>query len=401
MPDQDDERTVETPAESSPAHPDSKPEDDLDLPEGQLVGEHSQDGNDVEGEHAWQPPDPLDPAHQRHCFVVMPYGRDPKEIRWFKGWYEEVIQQAVEEAGYEARLAFNEERPNAIGDEIRTHLAFDPMVVVDLGGATPQEPPNPNVMYELGLRHAFNLPLVMMAWRNQPLPFDIRNQRVIMEDRDLLDLRVTRSRLVSFISSARQGDFYRPMEAVGRIAALDTALQQFGPESVLGALTREVRELRVSFSRPLSAQPKAPTPKKKKTKTRSKPFVMAHLLTDDEKQRLKTLYQARGGSASGWGHLMAADIDAFGNEPRKWTLGEWLRFVSQAAGAHIPNKLSDEELAAMIGAVPLPESEEAAEDVLVVPEESAPPDSEGEETRDQRAEVGSADLTSLEPIDPG
>jgi hypothetical protein len=98
-------------------------------------------------------------AHEKHCFIVMPYGRSPEEIHWFRGWYEVVIRAAVIDAGYEPILAATEDRPNAINDEIRTHLAFDPMVVVDLGGMSHLVEPNPNVMYELRIRHALNLPL--------------------------------------------------------------------------------------------------------------------------------------------------------------------------------------------------------------------------------------------------
>jgi hypothetical protein len=62
------------------------------------------------------------------------------------------------------------------------------MVIVDLGGRHPEDPPNPNVMYELGIRHAFGLPLVIMAWEGQKLPFDVSNQRAITARRDFMDM---------------------------------------------------------------------------------------------------------------------------------------------------------------------------------------------------------------------
>ena len=113
------------------------------------------------------------PGHQNHCFIVMPFGRDTSEQKWFRGWFEVVVKPAVIEAGLDPRLSAAEEQPGAINDEIRAHLALDPMVVVDLGGSEPEEEPNPNVMYELGIRHALGLPLVMMAWKGQRLPFDV------------------------------------------------------------------------------------------------------------------------------------------------------------------------------------------------------------------------------------
>jgi hypothetical protein len=106
-------------------------------------------------------------GHEKHCFVVMPSGRDVSEQKWFKGWFEIVIKAAVKEAGYASVLAATEEQLGAINDEIRARLAVDPKVVVDLGGAELEHDPNPNVMYELGIRHALGLPLVMMAWKGQ------------------------------------------------------------------------------------------------------------------------------------------------------------------------------------------------------------------------------------------
>ena len=33
--------------------------------------------------------------HKNHCFVVMPFGREPAERELFKGWYDAVIRPAV------------------------------------------------------------------------------------------------------------------------------------------------------------------------------------------------------------------------------------------------------------------------------------------------------------------
>lgn len=77
------------------------------------------------------------------CFVAMPYGRNPEQVHHFAGWYEEVILPAVDSTGFDAVLASAEDKPNAINDEIRGHLAVDPMAVFDLGGISATEDPNP------------------------------------------------------------------------------------------------------------------------------------------------------------------------------------------------------------------------------------------------------------------
>lgn len=264
-------------------------------------------------------------GHERHCFVVMPSGRTPAEARWFKGWYDVVIYPAISTAGYEPKLAAAEERPSAINDEIRAHLAFDPMVVVDLGGSSADSEPNPNVMYELGIRHALGLPLVMMAWKGQRLPFDVGNQRVIMEARELLDLETNRTKLVNFIHAAAAGHYYRPMEAVGRVATLDAASATLGEDSLLGALVREVRELRAtvltsSVVRPRRAfMPSVPNVKKI---LRDKAF----------RKELYPLFVATGGTPRQWSQLLKQQFPLdMQDKVMQWDAEQWKAFVTDQA----------------------------------------------------------------------
>ena len=142
-----------------------------------------------------------------NCFVVMPFGRTDEEIAWFAGWYKECLSSGVKRAGYTCVLSAAESKPIAINDDIRAHLVFDPMVICDLGGMTSDDPPNPNVMYELGIRHAFGHPLVIMGWKGQRIPFDVANQRVILENRRLLDVETNIDKVVAYIEAAEQGDY--------------------------------------------------------------------------------------------------------------------------------------------------------------------------------------------------
>jgi hypothetical protein len=258
--------------------------------------------------------------HVRNCFVVMPFGRDASEQKWFKGWYEVVIKPAVIDAGYDPKLAAAEEQPGAINDEIRTHLAFDPMVVVDLGGAEPEDDPNPNVMYELGIRHALGLPLVIMAWKGQRLPFDVSNQRVITEDRELVDLETNKKRLVSFIHAAEQGKYYKPMDAVGRYATIQAASESLGEDSLLRALAQEVHDLKTSvlqttLMRGHRRPENSPTVKKL---IRGKVF----------KKELYPYFVSLGGDASSWARLLRLSLPTEqAQEMQGWQLEDWKHYV--------------------------------------------------------------------------
>jgi cold shock CspA family protein len=277
-----------------------------------------------------------DAEHSTHCFVVMPFGRDSRETRWFRGWYETVIQPAVVESGYAPILSASEKAPNAINDEIRAHLALDPMVVVDLGGMAPDDPPNPNVMYELGIRHALNLPLVMMGWGTQRLPFDISNQRVIMGRRELLDIEPTKDQLTSFIAAAKSGQFYRPMEAVGRIATIDRAAESLGGESFLGVLAKEVRELRRTV-----AQGGAYGERTVRTSASGRSNKMKSLLSSSERSRLYLVHSEAGGNTASWSKFLDTSIASFGPEdPRQWTLEDWDKVVVDAASGMSPDDMT-------------------------------------------------------------
>src|ERR1017187_7215683 len=262
-------------------------------------------------------------GHEKHCFVVMPSGREPAEVKWFKGWYEVVIKPAVVEAGFDPVLAAAEEQPGAINDEIRTHLALDPMVLVDLGGADVEDDPNPNVMYELGIRHALGLPLVMLAWKGQRLPFDVGNQRVIMEGRDLIDLETNRKKLVAFMNAAREGKYYRPMEAVSRLATIQAASTSLGEDSLLRALALEVRDMRTAIG--------AVVQFKEARRFRDEKMTFKKLIKTYRRD-LYPHFIASGGNTTHWAKFLRSPMsEEFLQECQGWKLEQWQQYVAAKA----------------------------------------------------------------------
>jgi len=268
-------------------------------------------------------------GHDKHCFVVMPFGRDVAEHRWYRGWYDVVIKQAIADTGFDPILSATQEEPVAINDEIRTHLAFDPMVVVDLGGMDPSDDPNPNVMYELGIRHALGLPLVIMGWKSQRLPFDVNNQRVIMEERDFASLETNRDRLRAFIQAASAGRYYRPMEAVGRFATIEAAAENPSDDSLLGALASEIKDLRDAVT--TLAHSRTNTPLRSPRTTLKDVMRNAKYRKD-----LYLVYAAAGGTPGGWGRLLRTTMplkDA--KHLETWDYEQWRTFVISRAHADV------------------------------------------------------------------
>lgn len=255
------------------------------------------------------------------CFVVMPFGRDAEEQKWFRGWYEVVLSPAIHASGYEPVLSAGEEQPGAINDEIRAHLAFDPMVLVDLGGFEKSDEPNPNVMYELGIRHALGLPLVIMAWEGQRLPFDVSNQRVIMHDRDLLDIETNKRKIVAFIQAATEGKYYKPMDAVGRMATIAAATESLGEDSILSALVQEVKDLKGS----LNAVVNSPRPEIKWEST----LPIKTLLREKAlRQKLFMFFDGLGGNSQMWTRVIRKRVSVeFAQTAAGWTEEDWKKFI--------------------------------------------------------------------------
>src|SRR5260370_37561658 len=96
------------------------------------------------------------------CFVIMPIGsptRDRIKYDLFKEIYEDIIRPAVREANQELECIRADEIREAgnIVRDIVSHLCEAELVVADL---TDQ---NPNVFYELGVRHALGKSTILLA----------------------------------------------------------------------------------------------------------------------------------------------------------------------------------------------------------------------------------------------
>lgn len=104
----------------------------------------------------------------KDCFIIMPIA-DPEgyEKGHFRKVYEDIIRVACEKAGYNAVRADDVKETNLIHLDILKRLIESPMAICDLSNR------NPNVLFELGLRQAFDKPTVLIQERGTPKIFDI------------------------------------------------------------------------------------------------------------------------------------------------------------------------------------------------------------------------------------
>ncbi len=115
------------------------------------------------------------PIKSRVCFVIMKFGeKNTDDYLRQQSIYEDIIKPAVEEAGLGyLQRADDIMKPGSVVKDIVQYLANADVVIADL---THQ---NPNVFYELGVRHALRGRVIMLTQSTEDIPFDLRNYRVV------------------------------------------------------------------------------------------------------------------------------------------------------------------------------------------------------------------------------
>ncbi|HRI35238.1 MAG TPA: response regulator [Saprospiraceae bacterium] len=116
--------------------------------------------------------------HKRKCFVIMPFSTSHScnEEEW-TDIFNTLIKPAVEKSG------FNYECVRAIalpGNNIIEHI-FDEINGADLVIADLTDK-NPNVFYELGVRHALRDCTILIAQNEKDIPFDLKPYATISYD---------------------------------------------------------------------------------------------------------------------------------------------------------------------------------------------------------------------------
>jgi hypothetical protein len=112
------------------------------------------------------------------CFVVMPFGRKPDSMGGeidFDLVYQQLIQPAVSAAGLDAFRIDENFQGGLIHKTNFTALLKSDFAIFDVTTS------NPNVLYELGIRHAMRpKTTIIIANGNARLPFDLNILRVLM-----------------------------------------------------------------------------------------------------------------------------------------------------------------------------------------------------------------------------
>ncbi|HPJ81888.1 MAG TPA: hypothetical protein PL103_06690 [Saccharofermentans sp.] len=180
----------------------------------------------------------------KSCFFITPIGNPETETRRAtEGLIESVLSPICKELDLELCVAHKVNNPGSITVDVIQRLLHSDMVIANLSTL------NPNVMYELAVRHATRLPVVCIAENGTKLPFDLSDERTLFFENDMhgvVDLRkALRPTVEAALSTSNSIDnpitraeqLFRMMNAedtpdvskfiMGKLADLETLIRDF------------------------------------------------------------------------------------------------------------------------------------------------------------------------------
>lgn len=137
--------------------------------------------------------------NQKLCFVIMPYGKrldigDQTEVN-FDDVYEFIIKEVVQDRLQMQVIRSDKiSNPGWIHRDMLEHIYSADVAIVDITTL------NPNVFYELGVRHALRRSVTILIKRRRTnIPFNIQGQRIIQYDMDVKSAREAQKEIEEFI----------------------------------------------------------------------------------------------------------------------------------------------------------------------------------------------------------
>ncbi len=136
------------------------------------------------------------------CFVISPIGEPNTSVRKRSDQIlKHLVAPACKASGYNEPLRSDKiDESGMITSQIVQHLIDDALVVADLTDH------NPNVFYELAIRHSFRRPVIQLIQAGQRVPFDVHNLRTVIvdvQDPDVLER--AREELITHMQLFRDG----------------------------------------------------------------------------------------------------------------------------------------------------------------------------------------------------
>lgn len=184
---------------------------------------------------------------QKSCFVISPIGEEGSEIRDEADWFLRLVREVLEQGQFNYQVSRADEGgAGSITMPMLTDVMEADLVVANLTHH------NPNVFYELAVRHMVDRPFVLMAtpdWSRPP--FDTQDLRVITYSRKSVETwERAKTALAKHVEQIEKGD--NPTNPISMARNWATVKESEDPEGAviadfanqLASQKAEVRELR-------------------------------------------------------------------------------------------------------------------------------------------------------------
>lgn len=193
-----------------------------------------------------------DTSNVGECFIIMPIANcDGYDDGHFNRVYEDIFKPACRDAKYKPVRADEIKQTNLIHLDILQRLIDSPMAICDLSSR------NPNVLFELGLRQAFDKPTVLVQEVGTKQIFDIAPLRYTeyrkeLKYREVLEDQATISEaIIATKEAADRGEGVNSIVSILSLAGPATLKEPSEHDSskLLQLVRAEMSEMRSDFRR--------------------------------------------------------------------------------------------------------------------------------------------------------
>lgn len=185
------------------------------------------------------------------CFVISPIGKEGTKLHSdFKEVLDYIIKPAFEESGFSHKVVRADEidRSGSFIRDILENIYSSHIVVADLTGQ------NPNVFYELGVRHSLRPRTILIAQNIDDIPSDLREYRTIIYDTTAKGATAFRKRIKEFLNEIHKNPERHDNPVLDRLGnIMENKLARVEYER--NSLKEELAKLLSGRTAPLEKQP--------------------------------------------------------------------------------------------------------------------------------------------------
>lgn len=139
--------------------------------------------------------------NQKTCYFITPIGDESSDAREKADFLFERITPILGEMGFEFHVSHQEFQVGNINQQIIRRLINSDLVIANLTSR------NPNVLYELGIRHTLGKPVIQIMERGEQLNFDIIAENTIFYTYDVREFDTFLAKLRSMLINLKFNEY--------------------------------------------------------------------------------------------------------------------------------------------------------------------------------------------------